>query len=415
MPTPPVDQCSAPDLMPVEQAIDTLLSSVEPLSAIESCSVFQAQGRIVAETVSSAINVPLANNSAMDGYALKAADLKQSSSLLLVGSSFAGRPFDGQLQAGQCIRIMTGGVLPAGADAVVMQENCTANGDTIEFLQAPRSGENVRYAGEDIRLGQAVLAQGHKLSAVDIGMLCSIGISQVNVYRRLKVALFSTGDELKPPGTALRPGEIYDSNRPTLHCLLDKMGVEVIDLGVIADHKDQLRDAFLHCDQQADALITSGGVSVGEADYTKEILQQLGKIGFWKLAMKPGKPFAFGYLPNSYFFGLPGNPVSALVTFYQLVVPTLQKIAGMTPLARTRLPAIASEELRKRPGRSDFQRGHYWVAANGQIQVRGTGKQGSGILSSIAQANCFILLEQQRGDVLAGENVVIEPYDELLR
>lgn len=409
-----MDHCNAPGLMPVEQAIATLLNNVNTVTEQEDCSVTLACGRILATPVTASINVPSADNSAMDGYALKAEDLTTQQSLKLVGSSFAGRPFTGQIESGQCIRIMTGGILPKGANAVVMQENAQAKGDEIVFSQQPRRGENVRYAGEDMTIGQVIFPQGHKLSAVDIGVLCSIGASQVSVLRKLKVALFSTGDELKQPGSPLAPGQIYDSNRPMLHLLLAKMGMDVIDLGVIEDDKAKLYEAVETCDQQADALITSGGVSVGEADYTKEILEQVGKIGFWKLAMKPGKPFAFGQLPNSQFFGLPGNPVSALVTFYQLVVPTLQKMAGMTIIPRTRLPAIASEPLRKRPGRCDFQRGVYSVSDTGQIEVRTTGQQGSGILSSVAQANCFIVLEQQRGSVQAGESVIIEPYDPLL-
>ncbi|WP_438864348.1 molybdopterin molybdotransferase MoeA [Neptunicella sp.] len=400
--------------MPVEQAIATLLSNVKSITEHEDCSVNLACGRILAEPVFAAINVPMNDNSAMDGYAVSIDDLHEQHTFKQIGTSFAGHPFTGQLQAGQCVRIMTGGVLPKGANAVVMQENTQTNGNDITLLKTPHTGENVRYAGEDIAAGQTIFAQGHKLTAVDIGVLCSIGITQVSVLRKLKVALFSTGDELKQPDTPLSAGDIYDSNRPTLHLLLEKMGIDVIDLGVIEDDKAQLYEAVETCDQQADALITSGGVSVGEADFTKEILEQVGKIGFWKLAMKPGKPFAFGQLPNSQFFGLPGNPVSALVTFYQLVVPTLQKMAGMTITPRTRLPAIAREPLRKRPGRSDFQRGVYSVSDTGQIEVRTTGQQGSGILSSIANGNCFILLEQERGNVKTGELVVIEPYDHLL-
>lgn len=406
-----MSSCDAPGLLPLEQAREKLFQAIKPIQQTETSPVTSALDRILARDVISAINVPADDNSAMDGYALRAQDLADSNTLQLIGSSFAGHPFDGKVGPGQCIRIMTGAPIPKGADAVMMQENTSADEQTITFHQSLKVGQAIRPAGQDIQQGQIVLKQGQKISAIHIGLLASLGIAEVQVYRRPKVALFSTGDELKQPGEALAQGDIYDSNRPALRAMLQKLNVEILDYGVIADDKQQLTDTFVQADQQADIVITSGGVSVGEADYTKEMLAQQGQINFWKLAMKPGKPFAFGELQRSYFFGLPGNPVSALVTFHQLALPAIRKLAGETLTDPVILTATSSSHFRKHPGRTDFQRAVYQLDNSGQLTVSSTGNQNSGVLSSVAKANCYLILERERGNVEPGEKVNIQPFD----
>lgn len=292
-----------------------------------------------------------------------------------------------------------------------MQENVQADDENITFLQEKTLGSHVRNAGEDIQLGQQVFKQGHKLSAVDIGILASLGVSEVNVFRKLKVALIATGDELKLPGQALNSGDIYESNSFVLRGMLAKLHVDVIDFGIIEDNFDSIKAAFVSADQQADAVISSGGVSVGDADYTKTVLDDLGEIGFWKIAMKPGKPFAFGKLPNSVFFGLPGNPVSALVTFHQLAIVALTKMQNAEALQRTNLKVKCVSDLNKSAGRLDFQRGVLSINELGENIVESTGSQGSGILSSLARANCFIVLPSEQGKVKAGEMVTVQLFD----
>ncbi len=309
---------------------------------------------------------------------------------------------------------MTGAVMPDGADCVVMQERVQANDDLITFMQLPKLSDNVRLAGEDLKLNQLVLHKGHKLTPRDIPLIASLGIANVNVFRRLKVAVISSGDELKSLGEPLLSGQIYDSNRYSIIALLSRMNVDVIDFGIIKDDRNLLNNAFSQADAQADVVITSGGVSVGEADFIKDILAEMGEIGFWKLAIKPGKPFAFGKLPRSTFFGLPGNPVSAMVTLYQLVVPALLTLGGMQAKPAIRFNAIAQNRLKKAAGRTDFQRAIYAVDDHGRLVVSSTGSQGSGVFSSMSQSNCFIVLEQHRGDVEIGEMVVIEPYNTLM-
>ncbi|MFO6422364.1 molybdopterin molybdotransferase MoeA [Motilimonas sp. KMU-193] len=410
--------CDTPGLKPIESALADMLAAVSPCTQVLSIDLDQAIGYTLASAIHSPMSVPPFNNSAMDGYAFRQQDLEQYKTLNLVGKAFAGAPFTGDLPLGACVRIMTGAPIPAGADTVEMQENThveqTAQEPRVTFQQSTRLGQHVRLAGEDIRQGQTLFDKGHTLRSRDIPLLASLGIAKLAVFAPLKVAIFSTGDELKPLGSALAPGQIYDSNRYCLRAMLSKLNVEVIDFGIIADEPAQLTQTFLQADQQADVVITSGGVSVGEADYTKDILEQIGEIGFWKLAIKPGKPFAFGKLTNSVFFGLPGNPVSALVTLSQLAIPVMQKMAGSLPKEPTRLTAIASHDLRKSPGRTDFQRGIYHVNAAGEFEVTSTGSQGSGVFSGMSKANCFIILEQQRGNVTAGEKVTIELFADYL-
>ncbi len=411
--------CDTPGLMPLKQALDKMQSALENVCQAVSLPLSQALGYALAEDIKSPLNVPPFNNSAMDGYALNRADLINCSpdnpiTLKQVGKSFAGAPYQGQLQSGECIRIMTGAVMPDCVDTVVMQEQTTAKEGLISFTQCPKPGANVRLAGEDLQLGQKVLGKGHKLTPRDIPLIASLGLANIQVFRKLKVAVISSGDELKSLGETLSPGDIYDSNRYSIIALLSRMNVEVIDFGIVKDDKNKIREAFIAADQQADVVISSGGVSVGEADFIKDILSELGTIGFWKLAIKPGKPFAFGKLSNSVFFGLPGNPVSAMVTLYQLAVPAMATLSGLNPQPVMRLNAIATEKLKKGPGRTDFQRATYSVNENGQLVVQSTGSQGSGVFSSMSQSNCFIVLEQDRGNVEAGEIVTIEPYNALM-
>ncbi|HIF9372613.1 TPA: molybdopterin molybdotransferase MoeA [Photobacterium damselae] len=404
--------CDAPGLMPVETALDKILSQVTPLEATKTVALTDAMGYVLAQDVHSPINVPPFANSAMDGYAYRSADLVNANTLTLAGKAFAGVPFAGECQQGQCIRIMTGAELPKGADTVIMQEETTADGETITFHDKPKHGDNVRPIGDDVCQGDIVLAKGTRITAREMPLLASLGIAQFEVYVRPIVAFFSTGDELRPVGEPLEAGQIYDSNRYGIRALLEKFGCDVLDLGIIPDCPDQLRAAFTKASTEADVMITSGGVSVGEADFTKDILDEQGQIGFWKIAMKPGKPFAFGTINNAWFCGLPGNPVSAMLTLYQLVQPMLAKLASHTQYqAPQRLQAIATTGFKKRPGRTDFQRGIYQINAQGQVEVATTGNQGSGAFSSMHLANCFVVLEQDRGRVEAGEQVTIELFN----
>jgi len=408
------DCCSAPGLLPFSQALNRMLEQITPVTETVVLPISKAMNFVLAENIASPLNVPPHDNSAMDGYAFSLASLKKSETLTLVGRSMAGSPFQGQCQLGECIRIMTGAKMPDCCDSVEMQENVYVDNDNITFLQDKTLGSHVRNAGEDIRQGQQVLKQGHKLSPVDIGVLASLGVAKVQVYRKLKVALIATGDELKLPGQALLSGDIYESNSFVLSEMLEKLHVDVINFGIIEDDFEAIKAAFISADKQADAVISSGGVSVGDADYTKTVLDDLGEIGFWKIAMKPGKPFAFGKLPNSVFFGLPGNPVSALVTFHQLALVALTKMQNAQSLKRTMLQVKCSSDLRKSPGRMDFQRGVLTVGDAGDNVVSSTGSQGSGILSSLAQANCFIILPSEQGKVKAGETVTVQLFDQYL-
>ncbi len=406
--------CDVQGLKKVEVAMQEMLDNIDGVAETLTLKLSDALGYILAEDIASPINVPPFDNSAMDGYAVRLTDLTQSLTLPVAGKSFAGQPFTEQWPAASCIRIMTGAPVPAGTEAVIMQEKATVSEAGVTFSGIPKPGNNIRLAAEDIAEGECVLSRGRRLTPRDIPMLASIGIAQVKVYRRLKVAVFSTGDELKTLEESLGNGDIYDSNRYSIKAMLSRLNVDVIDYGIIPDDEETLRATFIKADAAADAVITSGGVSVGEADYTKVLLEELGEIGFWKLAIKPGKPFAFGTLPNSQFFGLPGNPVSATVTFHQLVVPALAKMTNQSFEPAVRFNAVAASNLRKSPGRLDFQRGIYSTNEQGQLQVVSTGSQGSGVFSAMSQSNCYIVLEQDRGNVEAGEVVTIEPFNEIL-
>lgn len=404
-------------LISLEEALTLIRQPLIPIRDKVSLTLAEATDRITAEPVVSPINVPAFDNSAMDGYAVRLADLvlEAKPCLPVAGKALAGVPFQGDWPAGSVIRIMTGAPIPPGTDAVVMQEQTEQHDDGIRITADVVAGQNIRRAGEDIQAGAAVLDAGERLGVARLPLLASLGISDISVLRRLRVALFSTGDELVPVGQPLQDGQIYDTNRFAIRLMLEKLGCDVVDLGIIPDDPQQLRAAFEEANRQADVVISTGGVSVGEADYTRDMLETLGSVTFWKLAMKPGKPFAFGRLSESWFCGLPGNPVSAVVTFYQLVQPMLATLQGMkTEGRRPCLQAIAGQTLKKSPGRLDFQRGFYCRKDDGSIQVVPAGHQGSHVFSAFAKANCFIVLERERGAVQAGETVTIEPFNALL-
>ncbi|MCW1874710.1 molybdopterin molybdotransferase MoeA [Erwinia sp. INIA-01] len=402
-------------LISLDDALSNMLSRITPIDESELLPLPQAAGRINASPVISPMAVPPFDNSAMDGYAVRMADVQSGTPLTVAGKAFAGSPFNGDWPAGSCIRIMTGAPIPAGCEAVVMQEQTEQQGDAVVITAEVSAGQNIRRAGEDIRQRSEVLTAGVRLGAAELPLLASLGIASVQVLRPLRVAIFSTGDELQSPGQPLAAGQIYDTNRFAVHLMLNKLGCEVIDLGIIRDDRDALRAAFHEADARADVVISSGGVSVGEADYTREMLEELGEVTFWKLAIKPGKPFAFGRLQNSWFCGLPGNPVSAMLTFYQLVQPLLAKLTGQSgPALPPRQRVRSADVLKKSPGRLDFQRGILLRNAQGELEVKSTGHQGSHVFSSWHQANCFIVLERERGTVQPGEWVEIEPFNALL-
>ena len=403
--------CDTSALLPLAAALEQMHNTVQAVAEEEKIALHELLDRVTATTVESSCQVPGYDNSAMDGYALRAADAEQP--LQLIGQSLAGHSFSGTLAPGQCVRITTGAAIPAGADTVVMQENTQLHADKLQVQKRPQAGDNIRRAGEDIQLGQQVFPAGHRLGPVDIALLASLGLTHLRVKRRLKVAIFSTGDELVAPGQPLAEGQIYDSNRYAIHAVLQRLNVEVLDLGLLPDQPEALRAALQRLGNQVDAIISSGGVSVGEADYVKDILTELGTIDFWQVAIKPGKPFAFGRLNRAFFFGLPGNPVSALVTLHQLALPALRALAGETPTAPLVLQATAASDYKKRPGRQDFQRGFLQRSA-GSNHISRTGAQGSGVLSSFLGANAYAVLEAERGAVKTGDPITVIPFDRFL-
>lgn len=409
------DSCATPDLLSFEQALITMLDSINPVIECEVVSLNMALDRVLADDVVSPIAVPSCDNSAMDGYAFAMISINDNDCLKLAGCSMAGSPYTQKCQLGECIRIMTGACVPKGCDTVVMQENCKVEDNHIKILTQVEKGTNIRRSGEDIGRGNLVFSESRKISAADIGVLASLGLAHISVYRQIRVAILSTGDELKKPSESLASGDIYESNSYFISHILRRLNVDVIELGIIDDDPKLIEQAFIKADKLADAVISTGGVSVGEADYTKQVLSQLGDIGFWKIAMKPGKPFAFGRLANSYFFGLPGNPVSALVTAHQLVVPALLKLQHTLVKKALTIKVNCSVPLKKAIGRKDFQRGILSVNEVGDLAVCSTGSQGSGVLTSISSANCYIILAAEQGNVAVGETVVVQPFDGYLQ
>lgn len=409
-----------PAMLSLEEARSILLSGVSTELESELESLANLPGRILAEDIDSPINVPPADNSAMDGYALRHADIKDDASFRLIGKSMAGKPFDGVISAGQCVRITTGAFLPPGADTVEMQENVALDesGESvlIRLLEdPPNRGANVRYQGEGIAIGDRALNAGCRIGAIELGVLATLGFAQVKVRKRLRVALFVSGDELRAPGELLAPGDIYESNRHVLRVMLQKLGVEVIDLGVVRDDPQHLRQACLDGNHRADVVLSCGGASVGEADYAREVLEELGTLDFWKVAIKPGKPFMYGHLKDSRFFGLPGNPVSALVTFHQLVVPVLRKLQGENAPEPLRLEASITQSVRPNRNRLEFMRACYRAGEQGEgFEVTPDRQQSSGAFGALARCNCFILVPPGSEDFPAGTTLTVLPFDELL-
>jgi molybdopterin molybdotransferase len=400
-----------PDALPVDRAGQVIAGCVTPVAETERVAVRTALGRILGEDIISNIDVPASDNSAMDGYALRHADLaaKGVTTLTEIGSAFAGRPFAGEVAPGCCVRIMTGAVMPPGTDTVVVQEIVTVAGKRISIPEGQERGQNRRFAGEDLKRGKPVLLSGHLVRPADLGLMASMGIAETRVFRRLRVAFFSTGDELVSVGSPLQEGQLYDSNRYTLYGMLTRLGCEVRDMGVVRDEPAALENALKTASANADAVITSGGVSVGEADFIRELMARMGEVAFWKIAMRPGRPMAFGRIGNALFFGLPGNPVAVMVTFYQFVRNALMMMMGRTgdvALPLMRVPC--SDRLRKKPGRTEYQRGILSQAENGEWSVRLTGAQGSGILRSMSEADCFIVLHHDQGTVNPGDLVSVQ-------
>jgi molybdopterin molybdotransferase len=408
-----------PNALPVAQAQEFIARLVPKVTAVESVALRSALGRVLASDIVSPIDVPAHDNSAMDGYALRGADLSASGDSLLAavaGTGFAGQAYGDVVPPGHCVRIMTGAVMPAGLDTVVPQEFTKTEGAQVRIPAGiVRTGDNRRLAGEDLARGSVALTAGRLIKPADLGLLASLGRAEVPVLRRLRVAFFSTGDELRSIGEPLAEGCVYDSNRYTIWGMLQRLGCEVLDLGVVRDDPDALRATFSTAAANADAVITSGGVSVGEADHTKQIMAELGDVLFWRIAMRPGRPMAIGRIGDAILFGLPGNPVAVMVTFYAFVRDALRAMSGMAPDVQPMLRAACITSLRKKPGRTEYQRGVVTRAGDGQSwQVAITGSQGSGILSSMSVANGMVVLHHGQGDVAAGDVVDVIPFDGLV-
>ena len=405
------------DAISVADARQTIYEQITPITSSVKIALRDALNQYLAEDLVSPINVPPHTNAAMDGYALAGSDLPidNSKNYEVAGASFAGVPSDQQYHQGCVIRIMTGAVMPSGTDSVVPQEIVDILDDgTINIDTKQHTGQNVRHPGEDIPKGTTVLKKGHQINAADLGIIASLGKGEVQVYRRPRVAFFSTGDELKSIGETLNEGDIYDSNRYTLFALLKNLDVEIIDMGVIRDTQVDIEKAFINAAELADIVITSGGVSVGEADFIKPTLKKLGDTHFWKIAMKPGRPLTFGSYHDSWFFGLPGNPVAVMVTFMQFVQPAINYLACGSVKPALVIKANCQQAIKKRPGRTEYIRAIVEQTEYGELKVKLTGKQGSGILMSMSLANCFIHLPSESAGVESGELVEIVPFKNII-
>ncbi|TOK22310.1 bifunctional molybdopterin-guanine dinucleotide biosynthesis protein MobB/molybdopterin molybdotransferase MoeA [Vibrio parahaemolyticus] len=399
----------SPAFLSVVQGQEKILSLVNTVSEIEACKIENAYGRVLAEHIISPVNVPQYTNSAMDGYAIRSDDVDRDS-YQVVAEVMAGHAYDQPLEVGQAVKIMTGAPTPRNGDTVVMREQASQEGDKVTFNGAHiKAGQNVRQAGEDLAIGSDVFTAGTRLASPEMGMIASLGFGEANVFRKLKVAVFSTGDEVQAPGTEQKANSIYDSNRFTIMGMLEKLGCEILDFGILEDNEQLMIEALENASAQADVVMTSGGVSVGDADYIKLALDKLGQIDFWRINMRPGRPLAFGQINNKPFFGLPGNPVAVMVSFINFVEPALRKIQGEQGWKPLKVNAIATENLRSRQGRTEFSRGIYEPDDTGRLTVRTTGKQGSGILRSMSEANCLIEISPAIDTVKAGESVTIIP------
>ncbi|GLR64500.1 molybdopterin molybdotransferase MoeA [Marinospirillum insulare] len=410
----------------LEEALKAVLSSATQVTSKLNLPLAQAAGFTLAETVTAPINVPQNTNSAMDGYAFNGQDLAKFKQWKIVGECLAGKGFDQPINTGEAVYITTGAALPKGVNTVVMIEQCVVEGEQVSFTNTDtlQAGSNIRQAGEDIQQGQSLLTAGTRLGAVQLGLLASLGVAQVKVHQPLKVAIFSTGDEVTAPGEALATNGIYDANRFTLLGMLQALGCEVSDLGILPDNLEVMISTLKNASQTHQLVLTSGGVSVGDADFVKQALQALGETRLWRLALRPGRPFAFGHLGKNtngqtcLFAGLPGNPVATLVTFMLLIQPLIRRLQGEnTSEAKSHpaiWPAVAETTLFSRVGRSDFHRGIYSFTSNGQLQVRTTGSQGSGILTSAHEGNCLIRIPDDQAEIAAGDLVNIYPFYEWL-
>ncbi len=406
-----------PNAITVAQATAYIRQTIMPITDQQTVGVYSALGRVTAEDVISACAVPNHTNSAMDGYALNSDALPHGNAsdnaknFKLVGTAFAGAPYHGRVEAGQCVRIMTGAVMPDATDTVVIQERVKCVADNVLIPAGDKPGANVRYAGEDIKAGDIVITKGSRLAASQLGLAASLGMQEINVFRRPKIAYFSNGDELRSVGSPLKTGEVYDSNRYTLHAMLSALNVEQCDLGIVKDDPDAIAKVLKTAAEDADMIITTAGASVGDADYIKQILADLGEISFWKIAIKPGRPMSFGKLNHCLFFGLPGNPVSVMVTFQIFVKAAIKQLCGEQFNAPLLLKARTLSDLKKRPGRMEYQRGLLSLDENGETTVRSTGEQGSGILSSMSRANCYIILADESTGAKAGDWVNVQLID----
>ncbi|WP_104399731.1 bifunctional molybdopterin-guanine dinucleotide biosynthesis adaptor protein MobB/molybdopterin molybdotransferase MoeA [Vibrio penaeicida] len=399
----------SPAFLSVAQGREAILSAISPISETTQIHVEKSYGNVLAQAVSSPINVPAYTNSAMDGYAIRSEDIGKDA-FQVVSEVMAGNAYMQSLQEGEAVKIMTGAPTPIGADTVIMREQANQQGDIVTFSTSNiKAGQNVRQAGEDLSEGQQVFEAGKRIGSAEMGMIASLGIDRCHVVRPVRVALFSTGDEVQAPGNELKDNCIYDSNRYTLKGLLEQLGCEVMDLGILEDEQQIIMQALQDAGEAADAIITSGGVSVGDADYIKLALDALGQIDFWRISMRPGRPLAFGKIAEKPFFGLPGNPVAVMVSFINFVEPAIRKLQGEQNWTPLKVQAIASENLRSRQGRTEFSRGIYNVNSNGQLEVKTTGKQGSGILRSMSEANCLIEITPEVDTVKIGESVTIIP------
>ena len=397
-----------PQALRMADANAFIAQMVQPISGIEQLPLRQCDGRVLAADVVSGMAVPAHDNSAMDGFAFDGTALNGCTTLRLrvVGTALAGKAWIGTVGFGECLKVMTGAILPAGLDTVVPHEMTSVDGDWVTIpADRLQLGDNRRLRGEDIQLGGIALSKGEQLKPASLGLAASLGIQALPVVRRLKVAYLSTGDEVQSPGEPLREGAVFDSNRFTVTSMLERLGCEVIELGVVRDEPVALEAAFRSAAAQADVIISSGGVSVGEADFTKGMMAKLGDVAFWRIAMRPGRPFALGRIGNTALFGLPGNPVAVMVTFFALVRPALLQMMGANPKPLPILQARSQEPMRKKAGRTEYQRGIVSTGPDGRLQVRTTGNQGSGVLSSMVQANGLIVLSHAQGNVALGDTV----------
>jgi len=400
-------------MLPVAESIQTILKQIDVQSSTETVSISNALNRVLGVDLVSGINVPQQRNSAMDGYAV-AADGLSDKPLEVIGRVYAGEAFSAKVGAGQAVEIMTGAPVPQGADSVIIKEACTREGEQLTFVGSVKKGQNVREAGEDIAEGETALKAASLLRPQELGLIASLGYTEVSVYRSLKVAIFSTGDEVTAQGQPLPENCIYDTNRFSLTGLLQRLGCDVIDYGIIEDSQQVMEETLRKASIEADMVISSGGVSMGQADFIKDALAAVGEINFWRIAMRPGRPLAFGKLGNTPFFGLPGNPVAVMVTFTQFVQPALRKMAGELNWQPRRMVATAEGPLRSRLGRTDYSRGVYSINNQGELVVRSTGSQGSGILTSMVSANCLIEIADEFARIEAGEKVIIQPFFDLI-